>query len=255
MKNIRLVTRLLVLTGMILWWFQVSPSDVTAMMRERPQEEGAGHLFRSAKVAAALPNPQQRVHRVGLMRLCVTNWGFFGSQMEALKESQGGCFNPNPNEEVKAPSCEYPAGSGIEYLFQGGLWIGAMVDNHPYVSLACDGWQWIEEMWPDAGDAGAIKERSTRPNASCYSPDAISEQDIISVYTDTSADIPLSTQQQDPWDNRKHFPLGLQITQKSYSWSYEYAEDFVLIDFFIKNIGVKKLEDVYMGLYIDADVM
>ena len=36
---------------------------------------------------------------------------------------------PNPNEEVLAPSAEYPAGSGLEYLFQGGFWIGAIVDR------------------------------------------------------------------------------------------------------------------------------
>ncbi|NIO09854.1 MAG: hypothetical protein GTO40_18355, partial [Deltaproteobacteria bacterium] len=78
-------------------------------------------------------------------------------------------------------------------------------------------------------------------------------QDIISTYTDTSEDIPLSPEQRDPFDNRKHFPLGLQITQQSYSWSYEYAQDFVLIDLFVKNIGVKKIRDMYMGLYIDAD--
>jgi hypothetical protein len=210
------------------------------------------------QLSAAYPNAQARVHRVGLLNLCVTNWGFFGSgqghPLYNLKESLGGCFNPNPDKEVVAPSAEYPAGSGIEYLFWGGLWIGAMVDDKPYTTVGADGWFWIHEMWPDAGEAGAIKERSTRNNNACYTPDAVSEQDIISVYTDTSADIPLSPTQQDPWDNRKHYPLGLQVTQKSYSWSYEYAEDFVLIDLFVKNIGIKKIRDMYMGLYIDADV-
>jgi hypothetical protein len=212
----------------------------------------------SHKLSADYPNVQARVHRVGLLNLCVSNWGFFGNgqghPLYNLKESKGGCFNPNPDEEVLAPSAEYPAGSKIEYLFWGGLWIGALVEDKPYTTVACDGWFWIYEMWPDADDAGAIKERSTRRSASCYSADAISEQDIIAVYTDTSADIPLSPTQQDPWDSRKHFPLGLQVTQKSYSWSYEYAEDFVLIDLFVKNIGIKKIKDMYMGLYIDADV-
>jgi hypothetical protein len=254
MSNNKLLIKLLLLTGMIFWCLSVSPSGATVMMQKKG-EEGKGTI-RSAKLTAVEPNPQQRVHRVGLMRLCVTNWGFFGSQTRDNVESKGGCFNPNPDREVAAPSCEYPPGSNLEYLFQGGLWIGAIVNDTAYVSLACDGWQWIYELWPDSGETGAIKERSIRPNASCYSPDAVSEQDIISVFTDTSADIPLS-----PWDpltydfdKRKHFPLGLQITQKSYSWSYEYAEDFVLIDFFIKNIGVKKIKDMYMGLYIDADV-
>ncbi len=253
MRNIKLLTKLLWLAGIILGCFSVSPSDATTMMREKEKE--TKEFLRSNKLAADMPEAQQRVHRVGLMRLCVTNWGFFGSQTRELNESKGGCFNPNPDEEVEAPSCEYPPGSGLEYLFQGGLWIGALVDGHPYTTVGCDGWQHINEMWPDAGEKGAIRERSIRPNAPCYSPDAISEQDIIAVYTDTSSDIPLSDENRDPFDNRKHFPLGIQVTQKSYSWSYEYAEDFVLIDFFIKNIGVKKIKNMYMGLYIDADVM
>ena len=210
------------------------------------------------KISADYPNVQARVHRVGLLNLCVSNWGFFGSgqghPLYNLKESKGGCFNPNPDKEVVAPSAEYPAGSGIEYLFWGGLWISAKVEDKPYTTVGCDGWFWIHEMWPEAGEAGAIRERSTRPNTSCNSPEAVSEQDIIAVYTDTSADIPLSPTQEDPWDNRKHFPLGLQVTQKSYSWSYEYAEDFVLIDLCMKNIGIKKIRDMYLGLYIDADV-
>ena len=252
MRKVKLMMGLLVLMSAVLWCFHTKPADAITKMREAGDQ--AQGLIPPAKLASGLPNAQQRVHRVGLMRLCVTNWGFFGSQARELKESQGGCFNPNPDKDVAAPSCEYPAGSELDYLFQGGLWIGAKVDDHPYVSLACDGWFGVYEMWPDAGDAGAIRERSTRTSAACYSSDAISEQDIIAVFTDTSADIPLSGTQQDPWDNRKHFPLGLQITQKSYSWSYEYAEDFVLVDFFIKNIGNKKIKDMYMGLYIDADV-
>ncbi|MGB2989517.1 MAG: hypothetical protein WBC98_06120, partial [Candidatus Zixiibacteriota bacterium] len=254
MNKLKLVTSFLLLLGMALWCLSVSPSGATKL---ESREGGSGEVraYRLAKPAADLPMAQQRVHRVGLMHLCVTNWGFFGSQARELKESMGGCLMPDPNEDVVAPSCEYPPGSDIDYLFQGGLWIGAMVDDYPYTTVACDGWQWIYEMWPEAKPEGAIRERSIRPNVSCYSLDAVSEQDIIAVYTDTSADIPLS-----PWkpetsdfDKRKHFPLDLQITQKSYSWSYEYAEDFVLLDFFVNNIGVKRIEDVYMGLYIDAD--
>ncbi|HEX7401876.1 MAG TPA: hypothetical protein VF369_06835, partial [candidate division Zixibacteria bacterium] len=251
MIRIKLLAMFLMGMGAVLWVSQAGTADARMMHKEGEEKV----TIQSAKLAAGLPNAQQRVHRVGLMRLCVTNWGFFGSQTRDLNESMGGCFNPNPDKEVAAPSCEYPGGSDLEYLFQGGLWIGALVDDKPYTSLACDGWFWIYEMWPDGpSPAGTIQERSTRNSASCYSPDAISEQDIIAVFTDTSADIPLSPDQQDDWDNRKHFPLGLQLSQRSYSWSYEYAEDFVLIDFFIKNIGVKKIKNMYMGLYVDADV-
>jgi hypothetical protein len=219
-----------------------------------PRKGDASGIQPSYKISQTLPNAHQRVTRVGLLRLCVTNWGFFGSQARRNNESKGGCFNPNPDQELPAPACEYPPGSDLEYLFQGGLWIGALVDDFPYTTVACDGWQWIYEMWPTSGDEGAIVERSTRQNTSCYSPDAVSEQDIIAVFTDTSADIPLSPQPRDPFDNRKHFPLGIQVTQKCYCWSYEYAEDFVLIDLVTKNIGVKRIKDMYVGLYVDADV-
>jgi hypothetical protein len=235
-------------------FFNLEMGAVAARMKMRTEEETKS--TRNYKLSAAFPLTQQRSHRVGLLQLCVTNWGIFGSQMRdpTTPESKGGCFNPNPDEELPAPSAEYPAGSNLEYLFQGGLWVGAIVDDSAYATLGCDGWQWIYEMWPDKDPEGAIKEKSIRLTASCYSPDAISEQDIIAVYTDTCAKPPLCPGCPDPFDNRDHFPLNIQVTQKSYSWSYEYAEDFVLIDFTIKNIGFKRIKDMYMGLYIDADV-
>jgi len=242
----------LFLTAILFILFSFLTSSVTA--RDLLHQEKDMESTKSLKLSAGFPAVQQRVHRVGLLTFCVTNWGFFGSQARRNNESEGGCFNPNPYEELPAPSCEYPPGSNIDYLFQGGLWIGAKVDGKPYTSIACDGWFGIYEMWPDGpAPKGLIQERSTRSTAPCYSPGAISEQDIIAFYSDTSADIPLSGRQRDPFDERKHFPLNLQITQKSYSWSYEYAEDFVLIDFTIKNIGFKKIKEMYMGLYIDAD--
>ena len=165
MRKVKLLLGFLILTGAILWCFHIEPANATYRMKEKGTTEEKAFIS-TAKLAEPI-NVQQRVHRVGLMRLCVTNWGFFGSQGRALKESKGGCYNPYPDKEVAAPSCEYPAGSDIDYLFQGGLWIGAMVNDTPYVSLACDGWFWIYEMWPDAGEAGAIREKSTRPNTSC----------------------------------------------------------------------------------------
>jgi len=253
----------------VLFCFLASSAAPRDLLRDEEQIENA----KSYKLSSDLPAVQQRVHRVGFLQLCVTNWGVFGSQMRDrnMMDSEGGCFTPHPYEEVEAPSAEYPAGSKLEYLFQGGLWIGAKVDDKEYVSLACDGWFGIYELWPDAAPQGNITERTTRRSSFCYSPEAVSEQDIIAVYTDTSADIPLSYQDRDPWDNRRHLPLYIQITQRSYSWSYEYAEDFVLIDFTIKNMWKKSededlppqppkihdkvgiIEGMYMGLYIDAD--
>ena len=58
-----------------------------------------------------IPEAQQRVHRVGNVYFCNTNWGLLGSRRlksKRLHESLGGCFNPYPDSEVIAPSFETP---------------------------------------------------------------------------------------------------------------------------------------------------
>lgn len=235
----------------LLIWFS-SGVDARMLPREEMKGKGSYGVF---KPVADPPEAQVRVHRVGNVYLCVTNWGFFGSQGRELYESLGGCFNPNPDKEAVAPSFEMPPSSGIEYLFQAALWVGAVVEGETLVTVGADGWFGINEMAPASGSQGAITERSTRPGVQCYSPDAISEQDIIAIYMDT-ADAPLTySDPRTDWDERKHQPLGIEVTQKSYSWSYAYAEDFVLIDFTIKNINqAKSIEKMWVGLYVDADV-
>ena len=234
--------------------FGFSLADARNMYREGVKP------YSTHKITQGTPEAQQRVHRVGNVYFCITNWGFFGSQTRDLYESVGGCFNPNPTQEKPAPSFEMPPNSDLEYLFQGGLWIGAIVESETkvetLVTVACDGWFWIYEMAPPLGEEGAIKERSNRPGSSCYdSSEAISEQDIIAHFADT-ADAPLTQQNiTEDWDSRPHVPIGIAITQKSYSWSYEYAKDFVLIDYIIKNVNqTKTINNMWIGLYIDADV-
>ena len=224
--------------------------------RNRVQTDKPEGLSTLQKPAAS-PCSQQRTHRVAKYCFTLTNWGFIGSELERRYESQGGCFNPNPTANVLAPSFEFPCATQLEYLFQGALWIGAIVEGETLVTVGADGWLATNEMYPDFSPDGCIKEKTTRlttPNCNPTPAEmldgAISEQDIIAVYYDTliGSDI-------DEYDQRAHEPLGIRVTQKSYSWSYDYAEDFVLIDFDIANINEsKEIRDLYIGLYIDADV-
>jgi hypothetical protein len=173
---------------------------------------------------AALPNTQLRVHDVGKVWLSVTNFGFFGSQDGAYKDASG--------RFLVAPGCEFPGGSNLNYLFQGALWIGSEIDTidnlgrpalDTLVSIGNDGW-WgqLFEMFPDFPPNGAIRVRSTRPPEVYPYGDTIgakSEQDYIAVYTDTFTTPSFVTP--DPNDQRNHVPLYIQITQRSYAWSYE----------------------------------
>lgn len=221
-----------------------------------PQNNGGGGTGTLAK-PAVLPNTCLRVHDVGKVRLSITNFGFFGSQDGQFPDC-GGYY-------LLAPGCEFPGGSNQNYLFQGALWIGAIIDTtnaigqpilDTLVSIGNDGW-WgqLFEMYPAIPPGGAIKVRSTRPSEVYPYGDttgAKSEQDFIAVYTDTTTISSLVNP--DPNDGRAHIPLGIEITQRSYAWSYEYAEDFILFDFDIANIGTRRLKDLWVGLYLDADV-
>jgi len=62
---------------------------------------------------------QEVATSIGRIGLTVTNIGVIGN-------SYRGPF------VFGVPSCEYPIGSGIEHLFDGGLWVGSVVRGQPW---------------------------------------------------------------------------------------------------------------------------
>jgi len=184
----------------------------------------------------ALANKDIKTHNVGNMWLSVTNYGQFGA-------GEGGL-----------PSCEFPANSDVEYLFYGGMWVGALVDGDTMVSVATDGanpgpGETRDAFFPGWDEGDTILVSSNRAGTTHFDSLAKSEQDFIALYTDTSATMALTGQK----------GMGIEITQKSYAWSYSYAEDFVIFDFVVRNISYtvfdqgKTFEKLFMGIYIDGD--
>ena len=202
----------------------------------------------------ANPNTANRTHRKSNMWITIYNWGYLGN------DSQPNGY-VDPEYGTWAPQCEYPGGSGAQYLFMASLWIGALVQEEAYefprVSTGNEGWTNAYEMYPGEGAENGIIERSTRPNEwnrlgdFVSSPDAISEQDFICSYSDTLTD--RTYVGNDPVDGL-HFPLGLKVRHHSYSWTYNYAQDFIIIDYEIENIASNYLKNLYVGLYVDSDV-
>jgi hypothetical protein len=197
--------------------------------------------FTVGKIANGEPYPTLAAHTIGNIGLTIINKGQFGT----------GFFTGDIRDPVTgeiAPSCIYPYPGGAWYLFTGAFWIGAVVGRDTLVSVGADGWHYIEEMWPDPYPKGDIIRRSiTDPN----DEEAVSEQDFIALYTDT-----VTSPQYvniDDWSGRPHIPLNIEVTQRSYAWSYSYADDFILFDYSIKNIGRRTLRQVYMGFYVDGD--
>ncbi len=208
-------------------------------------------------------NAYNRVHRRSNIWVNITNWGYFGNSGENRRDAMDDPCRPGE----WAPQCEYPGGSNIQYLFMGSLWIGALVRaegyEYPRVSVGMDGWLSTHEFWPGEGELysqeNGIIERSTLPlNFDClgnpisaFRDSAVSEQDFVCTYTDTLTE---SFYVDDDPQDGPHAPLGIKIIQKSYAWTYNYAQNFIIIDWEIENIAGNYLKNLYVGLYIDADV-
>ena len=62
------------------------------------------------------------VMNVGEVQINITNWGLIGSTYSLTRPWSD------------APSCQWPAGSGNEYLWGAGLWVGGVVLGERLVS-------------------------------------------------------------------------------------------------------------------------
>ena len=182
---------------------------------------------------------------VGNVGLTITNFGTYGHG-----------FSKWPDQ----PNAEFPLGSGIEHIFDGGLWVGGFISNDasgsgktgPFVttgavdaaSVSARGGGFEYTNSP----ASKVMERSSLFNSRYYSPYAISHQDFLMDYTDTNTTLAGGEIIED------HSPLGITIHQESYAWNFSFADFFVIMNYTIKNVTEKYLDSVYVGLWTDAVV-
>ena len=233
-----------VLGGILTLWAGV----VAARMVKDVTTQSSTVLPAYKASGTCLPNKDQCTHKVGRLWFTVTNYGFFGNQTNRnLRDCITGGLSS---------SAEFPGGSRVEYLYQGALWVGAVVGGDTLVSLGTDGWVFDAErgeLHADCEEAGAIIRRSINPNSPFYHDSAVSDLDIIAVMYDTLKD-PGFVENPDPQDGKPFKPMGLKIIQKSYSWAAGWGQDWVMIDYSIVNLGSKPLTSVYLGVFADPDV-
>jgi len=191
-------------------------------------ESGEGSKGESYTFSKASPIECMRTHDVGNFVFGVSNFGRIGTGVKPFYDYNTGAL---------VPQGEFPKASNTTYLYKGALWVGAVVNSDTLVSCG----SYFNTPAKEMGSYSPIMYFSTLdPDAPEYDG-AVSEQDYIAIYNDTIR-------------NRNIKPLYLEITQRSYAWSYEYAEDFAIIEFDIENIGEDDLHGVYIGIYMDADV-
>ncbi len=178
---------------------------------------------------------------IGNIGLTITNFGTIGD----------GFVIQTPEDQ---PSCEYPKGSGIEHMFDGGLWVGGIRDDGtimattgamdiPFLIDIASGFEFTNSADPN----DLVKERSSLVNSPFYHPQAVSHQDFICDYTDTNIYIPELQNARIP----NHTPMGIVVHQESYAWNYPFADDFVILNYTITNVSSDTFFNVYVGIWAD----
>ena len=176
---------------------------------------------------------------VGNIGLTVTNFGTYGHGLSLWPDQ---------------PSCEFPKGSSIEHIFDGGLWIGGIIrgNSEPFVTTGA-----VDATSVSARGGGfeftnaegeKVVERSSLFDSPFYKPSAISHQDFVMSYTDSNTVLSNG----EPITG--HNPLGIVVRQESYAWNFPFADFFVIMNYTIKNTSSKFIDSVYVGLWTDAVV-
>ena len=214
------------------------------------------------------------VMNVGELHINITNFGLIGSTVPAV------C------SWCDAPSAQWPAGTGIEYLYSAGLWVGGDLLGEKLVSTGM-GPRFERELWPldELEDTiyEAVSGRVVRPlgvdaaggqrepaPGSDDDNDGMVDEETLNGYDDDGDHLvdedfgQVGNQMMvcTLYDNTRiaseintdHTPLQLQIVQSSFAWENDDADDFVAFEFEITNIGVAPVDDVYIGFFADADV-
>ncbi|MDH4036244.1 MAG: hypothetical protein OEX18_00310 [Candidatus Krumholzibacteria bacterium] len=202
------------------------------------------------------------VHDVGNVRVHASNWGAFGSSPGTGLPYAG------------APSCEWPAGSQVEYVYEGGLWVGALLDGTPAVSTSVQQLENRPTVEPgdvvyyaaqgDAGGAripmpGADDDHDGSVDEDWHEGydndfDRFADEDFAAI-----SDQMLSRRFQDDTPQAtaiypQHRPMHLAVREESYQWRDSAYDDFVGFTFWITNTGEDTLRSVYVGVYTDGDV-
>ncbi len=205
----------------------------------------------------------------GELQVNIMNWGYIGSAF-----SSNSTFSD-------APSAQWPAGSGDEYLWIAELWVGGVMLGETLVST--DG-EWrphdnIEDTIYEAvggriirppGNEDAGGQRDQLDPEPDDDEDGLVDEEILNGYDDDEdgkidedfAQIGNQMMVLTNYDNTRlaqelrpdHTPLNLKVVQRSYAWENDNVDDFVGFEFTITNIGVTSIDDVYIGFFADSDI-
>ncbi len=159
------------------------------------------------------------------------------------------------NSPSGEPSMEYPLNSGIEHLFEGGLWLGAIVDGQYKVSTsakdAASGYTTGQTGFEFTAEIGnTIQQRSSLTSSDYFNFDAISHADMLIDASDKNVIVPGTTIA----ISEHTAPLFADVHLETYAWNYSFADYFVLLNYTITNNSASTWDSVWCGLWSDLVV-
>ncbi len=243
--------------------------------------------FQPLDPAAAPGRPDQRrlvrtdgkfVHNVGQLQLQIGNYGVTG--------------NPFYGVFSTVPAAEWPPGSGNDYLYAAGLWVGALdASGIPHVTTSIGRTRFDYEMSPTLTPRAAcvplppdrvadVRESyegapgANRVISGSVNPDddgdGLVDEDFLNGEDDDGdgrcdEDYSAIGQQMlaceyfDDTENVRatspeHIPLGLRVQQTSYAWATPGQNDFVGMDYKIINQSGRAWRNIYVGIFADMDI-
>ncbi len=181
----------------------------------------------SYKTMATRPEKAFFNHTTNNLWSAITNYGSVG--------------DPN-SPSTGRPSAQWPGGSGNNYLYDAGLWLGTTIGGEPFVTTYF--YNPHVEYLPTSGfsgEIGAVISKDIHGNENTKSR---SLEDSYMVYDDMESHT-----------ESNHSPLGLKVVQRGLTWSLPEFDDFIAFEYFIINTGLNGyLEDVYVAYWYDIDV-
>jgi len=187
-----------------------------------------------AQISAA-----SKATNIGRIGLSINNYGTIG-RPTVRSNTQG------------PPSMSFPRGSGVEHLFEAGIWIGARVDGQIRVTTssvdASAGYSTGASGFECTQTSG-ISERSKLPSSSSFSSSAISHQDLITNFTDSFTVVPGTS-----IPINGHNPLGAVVHLETYAWNFSFADFFVIANYEITNKSDNRWDSVWLGSFSDMIV-
>ncbi|HUU45457.1 MAG TPA: hypothetical protein VM118_06950 [Acidobacteriota bacterium] len=189
---------------------------------------------------AANPVNNERIHYAGEVWMTFANRGSFGT-------AHGGSGRCEIDQEILriryCPSFEFPGGSRVDYLFDGGFWFGGITGADTLVSACYSQSGGTFEFNSFARIATGVPPGLT-VGCGSYGENRQLEQTYWCVYSDTILTAAIAG---------SHTPMGLEVLQVSHQSSDNLARNFIIFDLYVTNVSDQPIQDFYAGIFTDCD--